>query len=77
MTDTTIVHLLRHGEVHNPHGVLYGRRPGYHLSDLGRQMAVKVAEAIQDRDITHLGSRRWSARRRPPSRWPRPAGSRS
>lgn len=54
MTDTTIVHLLRHGEVHNPHGVLYGRRPGYHLSDLGRQMAVKVAEAVQDRDITHL-----------------------
>ena len=54
MTDTTIVHLLRHGEVHNPHGVLYGRRPGYHLSELGRKMATKVAAALEERDVTHL-----------------------
>jgi broad specificity phosphatase PhoE len=53
-TPDTIVHLLRHGEVHNPQGVLYGRRDGFHLSDLGRQMAEKVAVAIQGRDITHL-----------------------
>ncbi|GAA3056510.1 hypothetical protein GCM10020000_43740 [Streptomyces olivoverticillatus] len=33
--DITVVHLMRHGEVHNPEGVLYGRRSGYHLSDLG------------------------------------------
>ena len=52
--DRTIVHLMRHGEVYNPHGVLYGRRPGYHLSDLGKQMAAKVAESVKDRDITHL-----------------------
>jgi broad specificity phosphatase PhoE len=50
----TIVHLLRHGEVHNPGGVLYGRSDGYHLSDLGRQMAEQVAGAIKTRDITHL-----------------------
>jgi broad specificity phosphatase PhoE len=55
-TPDTIVHLLRHGEVHNPDGVLYGRRDGYHLSDLGRQMAEKVAGAIKDRDIVHLRS---------------------
>jgi broad specificity phosphatase PhoE len=54
MTDSTIVHLMRHGEVLNPDGVLYGRRPGYHLSDLGRKMADKVGESIKDRDITHL-----------------------
>jgi broad specificity phosphatase PhoE len=53
-TPDTIVHLLRHGEVHNPDGVLYGRRDGFHLSDLGRQMAEKVADSIKDRDITHL-----------------------
>jgi broad specificity phosphatase PhoE len=52
----TIVHLLRHGEVHNPDGVLYGRRDGYHLSDLGRQMAEKVADAVKERDIVHLVS---------------------
>jgi len=54
MSEQTTVHLMRHGEVHNPTGVLYGRMPGYHLSDLGVQMAEKVASAIGDRDITHL-----------------------
>ena len=53
-TPDTIVHLLRHGEVHNPAGVLYGRRDGFHLSERGVQMAEKVAETIKDRDITHL-----------------------
>jgi len=54
MTEQTTVHLMRHGEVHNPEGVLYGRMTGYHLSDLGTQMAEKVAAAIADRDIVHL-----------------------
>jgi broad specificity phosphatase PhoE len=53
-TPDTIVHLLRHGEVHNPEGVLYGRRDGFHLSDLGNQMAERVAETVKDRAITHL-----------------------
>jgi broad specificity phosphatase PhoE len=50
----TIVHLLRHGEVHNPDGVLYGRMDGFHLSDLGRKMAQRVADVIGDRDIVHV-----------------------
>jgi broad specificity phosphatase PhoE len=53
---TTTVHLLRHGEVHNPGGVLYGRMNGYHLSDLGKQMAQRVADAVADRDIVHVVS---------------------
>jgi broad specificity phosphatase PhoE len=53
-TPDTTVHLLRHGEVHNPDGVLYGRRDGFHLSDLGRRMAEKVADSVKGRDITHL-----------------------
>lgn len=44
MSRTTTVHLLRHGEVDNPTGVLYGRMSGYHLSPLGRQMAARAAE---------------------------------
>jgi len=52
--ETTIVHLVRHGEVHNPEGVLYGRRDGYHLSDLGRAMAERIGHALGDRDIVHL-----------------------
>jgi broad specificity phosphatase PhoE len=39
----TTIHLLRHGEVHNPEGVLYGRLPGYHLSERGHAMAQTVA----------------------------------
>jgi len=54
LADVTTVHLLRHGEVHNPEGVLYGRRDGYHLSELGRAMAERVADVIGDRDIVHL-----------------------
>lgn len=54
MTEKTIVHLMRHGEVYNPEGVLYGRLPDYHLSDLGVQMAEKVAESLTGRDITYL-----------------------
>ena len=52
--EKTIVHLLRHGEVHNPDGVLYGRRPGFHLSRLGHEMAQRIADSIGDRDIVHL-----------------------
>jgi len=50
----TVVHLLRHGEVHNPEGVLYGRLPGFKLSELGEQMAERAAEALADRDVTHV-----------------------
>ena len=52
MAERTVVHLLRHGEVFNPEGVLYGRLPGYYLSDLGKQMAVRAADALADNDIT-------------------------
>lgn len=56
MAETTVVHLLRHGEVHNPQGVLYGRLPDFHLSATGRLMADTVAKAVADRDITALFS---------------------
>jgi broad specificity phosphatase PhoE len=48
---TTTVHLVRHGEVHNPTGILYGRLPDYHLSELGRKMAERVADALADHDV--------------------------
>lgn len=52
--DVTVVHVMRHGEVENPSGVLYGRLAGYHLSELGRKMADRVAEHLADRDVTHV-----------------------
>ncbi|MDQ1747513.1 MAG: hypothetical protein QOD07_1776 [Frankiaceae bacterium] len=51
MRDTTVVHLVRHGEVHNPEHVLYGRLPGFRLSALGEQMAEQAAAALAGRDI--------------------------
>ncbi len=53
---STRIHLLRHGEVHNPTGVLYGRLPGYRLSERGHAMAERVADTVKGRDITHLVS---------------------
>jgi broad specificity phosphatase PhoE len=52
----TTVHLLRHGEVFNPGGILYGRLPNFRLSDDGVQMARDVAEALRDRDIAAVVS---------------------
>jgi broad specificity phosphatase PhoE len=50
----TTVHLLRHGEVHNPEKVLYGRLPGYRLSELGHTMAHRAAEALADHDVARV-----------------------
>ena len=50
--DRTVVHLLRHGEVHNPTGVLYGRMADFRLSALGREMAQTVGDHLADHDLT-------------------------
>lgn len=51
MPEETQVHVVRHGEVHNPTGILYGRLPGFHLSATGAAQAAAVADALADRDI--------------------------
>ncbi|MGN0097533.1 MAG: histidine phosphatase family protein [Corynebacterium sp.] len=53
---TTIVHLVRHGEVHNPDRILYGRLPDWHLSVRGRQMAAAVAADLSDHDVSYVVS---------------------
>jgi len=50
----TTVHLLRHGEVHNPDGVLYGRLPHFRLSEDGRLMALAAAQAVRGRDVAEV-----------------------
>ena len=52
----TVVHLLRHGEVFNPTKILYGRLPGFRLSELGVQMAKAAADSVATHDITWLVS---------------------
>jgi broad specificity phosphatase PhoE len=56
VTEQTTVHLLRHGEVHNPGRILYGRLPGFRLSTTGEAMALSAAEWFTGRDVTHLVS---------------------
>jgi broad specificity phosphatase PhoE len=51
---SAIVHLVRHGEVDNPAGVIYGRIPGYRLSADGRLMAKAAADFLAGRDVTVL-----------------------
>ena len=52
MTRTT-VHFLRHGEVHNPDKILYGRLPSFRLSDDGLKMAYDFFQ--EERIPTDLG----------------------
>ena len=54
MTEKTIVHVMRHGEVYNPDKILYGRLPDYHLSDKGRAQAQAVADWLADRDVVYV-----------------------
>lgn len=51
-----LLHLVRHGEVHNPDRVLYGRLPGFYLSELGRRMAEAAALELagSDRQVVTL-----------------------
>ena len=50
----TIVHVCRHGQVQNPEHILYGRAPGYGLSDLGRQMAERLGEYFAETPLDRL-----------------------
>ena len=45
-SDRLVVHFVRHGEVHNPHKVFYGRLPGFHLSVTGFAEAAAAGAAL-------------------------------
>lgn len=45
------IHLVRHGEVENPEGILYGRMPGYGLSERGHRMAKMAADDLAQREL--------------------------
>ena len=44
------IHLIRHGEVHNPGGVLYGRLPEFRLSERGHKMAELAAQDLIEQE---------------------------
>ncbi|HEX2050646.1 MAG TPA: histidine phosphatase family protein [Actinomycetota bacterium] len=47
----TVIHLVRHGEVENPKGVIYGRLPGYNLSERGKRQAAAAARHLAAADV--------------------------
>lgn len=47
----TTIHLVRHGEVENPKGVIYGRLPGYNLSERGQRQAEAAGDHLAERDV--------------------------
>ncbi|MBN1920318.1 MAG: histidine phosphatase family protein [Anaerolineae bacterium] len=46
MTGTTRLLWVRHGLVHNPEAIIYGRLPGYRLSELGQRQAQAAGAAL-------------------------------
>jgi broad specificity phosphatase PhoE len=50
----TILYLVRHGEVHNPDRVIYGRLPGFPLSERGRRQAHKLGKFLSSREVTAI-----------------------
>ncbi|MGH2735249.1 MAG: histidine phosphatase family protein [Actinomycetota bacterium] len=50
------LHLVRHGEVENPKGVIYGRMPGYNLSERGELQAKAASEHLKEADVGAIWS---------------------
>lgn len=48
------LYLLRHGDVHNPDHILYGRMPNFGLSKTGRDQASAAGKALADKPMTAL-----------------------
>ena len=51
---SSIVHVIRHGEFENPEKILYGRQPGWRLSQRGEEMAQVVADWSKSIDLGAL-----------------------
>ena len=50
----TSITLIRHGHVHNPDNLIYGRLPGFGLSDVGRNQAAAAAEHLRSAKLAAL-----------------------
>ncbi len=52
----TTLHLVRHCDVHNPDGVLYGHLPGFRLSEKGVRQAHALGEWFAGRPVRQIYS---------------------
>lgn len=51
-----LIHIVRHGEVFNPEGILYGRLDGFGLSKRGVAMADRAATVLATRPVARIFS---------------------
>jgi len=51
---SSTVHVIRHGEVENPEKILYGRQPGWRLSQRGQEMAEVIGDWSKSIDLGAL-----------------------
>ncbi len=51
---SSTVHVIRHGEVENPAKILYGRQPGWRLSERGQKMAQALGDWSKTIDLGAL-----------------------
>jgi broad specificity phosphatase PhoE len=56
MNPKTLLTFVRHGHVHNPQGVLYGRLPRFHLSERGEEQARWIALVLAEEQIAAVAS---------------------
>lgn len=54
--ENTYIHLIRHGEVHNPRKILYGRLPRFRLSDNGVRQAKETGNYLKPVSLQGLFS---------------------
>lgn len=47
----TTIYFIRHGEVHNPRGIYYGRLPRFRLSQRGREQAAQAAAFLMHKPL--------------------------
>ncbi|MBI3379742.1 histidine phosphatase family protein [Candidatus Gottesmanbacteria bacterium] len=50
----TVIYFLRHGEVENPKKIIYGRLPGFNLSENGIKRIKEVAQELKSQKIDYL-----------------------
>lgn len=52
----TTLYFVRHGDVHNPDGIIYGRLPNFNLSEKGRKQIEQTANFFKDKKIDEIYS---------------------
>ncbi|HZT97420.1 MAG TPA: histidine phosphatase family protein [Chloroflexota bacterium] len=50
----TVIMLIRHADVYNPHAIVYGRLPRFGLSEVGRRQAAELARYLAGQQVAAM-----------------------